>query len=103
MARKQQLTKALDRIGATLDDVGEGIYVLDAPAGMLWHTGTHSILAEHDPVHERIAEFWDDLLDDATQPLTRCNGWQDELPENGPCERCEADGLPVGDDAAVAA
>ena len=102
MARKQQLTKALDRIGATLWDGGEGIYVLDSPPGMLWHTGTHSILAEHEET-EPIADLWTSLLDDARQPLTPCNGWQDELPELGPCERCEADGLPVGDDAAVAA
>jgi hypothetical protein len=93
MATKQQVTKALAQIGATLHDVGECVYVLDSPNGMLWHTGTHSILAEWQPVHESKADLWSDLLDDAAQPLEPCDGWQDGLPELGPCERCTSDGI----------
>ena len=91
MATKAQVTKELTRIGATLDDVGEGIFVIDSPAGMLWHTGTHSILVEWQPVHESKADMWADLLDDIQQGVHPCNGWQDELESEGPCERCDLD------------
>jgi hypothetical protein len=95
MATKQQVTKQLARIGATLtDDIGEWhVYYLDAPAGMRWHTGTHTITAEYYPAHESKADLWDDLLADATAPLEPCDGWQDGLPELGPCERCTSDGI----------
>jgi len=90
---KRQVMAALDRIGATLWDGGEGVFVLDSPAGQLWHTGTHSILAQWQWEHESKADLWASLLDDATLPLDPCNGFQDGLPESGPCERCGADGL----------
>jgi len=93
MTTKREVTNALTRIGATLDDVGEGIFVLDAPTGMLWHTDTHSILVEWHPVHESKSDLWSDLLEDIVQGLTLCNGWQDGLQENGPCERCDLDGI----------
>ena len=93
MATKAQVTTQLARIGATLDDVGNGIFVIDSPTGQLWHTGTHSILVEWKPVHESKADMWADLLDDIGQGLTVCDGWQDGLESAGPCERCMADGL----------
>jgi len=93
MATKQQVTKALAKIGATLWDGGEGIFVVDSPAGQLWHTDTHTILAEWHYDIESKADLWDSLLEDIRQGLTPCNGWQDGLPEYGPCERCTNDGL----------
>lgn len=93
MATKRQLLTALDRIGGTLDDVGNRVYVIDAPPGQLWHTDTHSILVQWQPVHESKADLWRDLLDDVEQGLTVCNGWQDGLESEGRCERCSDDGL----------
>jgi hypothetical protein len=93
VATKRQVTTALAGIGATLDDLGEGIFVIDSPAGQLWHTGSHTIMAEWQPVHESKADLWQSLLDDVSEPLERCNGWQDGLVEYGPCERCALDGL----------
>lgn len=91
MATKAQVMRALAKVGGTLDDVGEGIFVIDSPERMLWHTGTHSILVEWQPVHESKADMWADLLDDIRQGVYACNGWQDELEANGPCERCDFD------------
>ena len=92
MATKQQVERAAARIGATLDEVGEGIYVLDAAPGMLWRTDTHSILSEYHPRDGSKADFWADVLEDVEAGLTECEGWQDGIAANGPCERCEHDG-----------
>jgi hypothetical protein len=94
MATKQQVTKALAAVGATLDDMGEGIFVIDSPAGMLWHTDTHSILSEwRYDLRQPKADVWASMLEDIEQGVYPCNGWQDGLPESGPCERCTNDGL----------
>jgi hypothetical protein len=93
MATKRQVITALTRIGATLWDGGEGIFVIDSPAGQLWHTDTHSILVQWHWEHESKSDLWSDLLDDIQQGVTVCNGWQDGLEESGPCERCTNDGL----------
>lgn len=88
MATKQQLLRALDKVGGTLHDVGEGIYVLDSPDGLLWHTDTHTILTEYRTIDGPMPEFWDSLLDDVMQGVYPCNGWQDGMESAGPCERC---------------
>jgi hypothetical protein len=93
MATKQQVIKALASVGGTLDDLGEGVFVIDSPDGLLWHTDTHSILAEWKHVHESKADLWASLLDDIRQGVYPCNGWQDGLTDNGPCERCLEDGV----------
>lgn len=91
MATKTQVTRALAKVGGTLDEVGEGVYVIDSPVGMLWHTGTHSILVNHHDIPEPMSVMWGDLLDDIRQGVYPCNGWQDELESEGPCERCDHD------------
>jgi hypothetical protein len=94
MATKQQVTKALAKIGATLWDGGNGIFVIDSPDGMLWHTDTHSILSEwRYDLRQPKADVWASMLEDIEQGVYPCNGWQDGLPESGPCERCTNDGL----------
>ena len=91
MTTRRQVLRALDKIEATLHDVGEGVFVIDSPPGLLWHTGTHSILVVWQPVHESKSDLWSDLLDDIQQGVHPCNGWQDELETEGPCERCDHD------------
>lgn len=91
MTTRRQVLRALDKIDATLDDVGEGIYVIDSPPGMLWHTDTHSIQVQWQSIHESISDVWRDLLDDIQQGIHPCNGWQDGLIEFGTCERCYLD------------
>jgi len=91
MATKTQVERAARRIGATLDEVGDGIYVIDAAPGMLWHTDTHSVLYEYHPRDGSKADFWADVLDDIAEGLTECDGWQDGIEAHGPCERCDHD------------
>ena len=91
MATKQQVERALAKIGGSLHDVGEGIYVIDSPEGMLWHTDTHAILSEYHPRDGSKADFWDDVLDDIAAGVTECDGWQDGIEAHGPCERCDHD------------
>jgi hypothetical protein len=93
MATKRQVIAALAKSGGTLHDVGEGIFVIDTAPGVLWHSGTHSILVEWKHVHESKADMWADLLEDIEQGVTVCDGWQDGLESEGPCERCTDDGL----------
>jgi len=91
MATRTQVTRALAKVGGTLDDVGDGIYVIDSPEGMLWHTDTHTILYQYEPRDGSMAEFWDDVLEDVRGGLIECDGWQDGIEADGPCERCDHD------------
>jgi hypothetical protein len=96
MSSKRQVEIELARIGASMvhDSGARELYHLDAPAGKVWHTDTHSITAEYHPGHESKRELWSDLLDDIRQGVQDCNGFQDQLVEQArPCERCEHDGL----------
>lgn len=96
MTTRRQVMNALARIGATLEeDHGEWhLYLIDAPAGSVWRsTETHVIVSQHDPLHERMGDLWSSLLEDIRQGVQDCNGWQDQLEQEGLCETCQWDGL----------
>jgi hypothetical protein len=97
MTTKRQVMNALARIDATLDDCGYGMFVIDAPAGKLWHTDTHSItMFWQYELGEPKSDLWRSMLDDIKHGLQDCNGWNDQDESQGVCEICDQnDALPT--------
>jgi hypothetical protein len=90
MATKRQVITALIKIGATLTEDANSWHMvhIDAPVGMVWHTDTHAITVQFHPGHESKSDLWADLLEDIEAGVFPCNGYNDQLPECGPCDRC---------------